>query len=148
MLAHMAKRYDTLKDFLADVAVDPDRESKDSDVEFITLSTVHSAKGLEWGRVFLMGLIDGVFPSGRALIDGDDGDIEEEKRLFYVAVTRAKDELFLSFANKSGSTERSKSRPSRFLEPSNVKRTLDERIARSTVKTISRNSKYRRYGKR
>lgn len=94
-----------------------------------------------------MGLTDGVFPSGRALIDGDDGDIEEEKRLFYVAVTRAKDELFLSFANKSGSTERSISRPSRFLEPSNVKRTLEERMARSTAKA-SRSSKYRRYGKR
>ncbi len=53
MLAHMAQRYDTLKDFIADVAVDPDRDSKDGDVEFLTLSTVHSAKGLEWGRVFL-----------------------------------------------------------------------------------------------
>ncbi len=100
MLAHMAQRYDTLKDFIADVAVDPDRDSKDGDVEFLTLSTVHSAKGLEWGRVFLEGLVDGVFPSARSLTDGDDGDIEEEKRLFYVAVTRAKDELFLQFCQQ------------------------------------------------
>jgi DNA helicase-2/ATP-dependent DNA helicase PcrA len=148
MLAYMAQRYGTLKDFLADVAVDPDRESKDSDIEYLTLSTVHSAKGLEWGRVFLMGLTDGVFPSGRALIDGDDGDIEEEKRLFYVAVTRAKNELFLSFANKSGSTGRSVNKPSRFLEPSNVKRTLEERTVRTTVKAGPRNSKYRKYGRR
>jgi DNA helicase-2/ATP-dependent DNA helicase PcrA len=148
MLAHMARRYDTLKDFLADVAVDPDRDSKDGDVQFLTLSTVHSAKGLEWGRVFLMGLIDGVFPSGRSLIDGADGDIEEEKRLFYVAVTRAKDELFLSFANKSGSTERSISKPCRFLEPENVKRTLEEGVDRSMIKAVSRNSKYRKYGRR
>lgn len=148
MLAHMAQRYDTLKDFIADVAVDPDRDSKDGDVEFLTLSTVHSAKGLEWGRVFLMGLVDGVFPSSRSLTDGDDGDIEEEKRLFYVAVTRAKDELFLSFANKSGSTERSISQPCRFLKPQNVKRTIEERTVRSTVKTVSRSSKCRKYGRR
>jgi DNA helicase-2/ATP-dependent DNA helicase PcrA len=149
ILAHMAQRYNTLKDFLADVAVDPDRDSKDGDVEFLTLSTVHSAKGLEWGRVFLIGLIDGVFPSGRSLIDADDGDIEEEKkRFFYVAVTRAKDELFLSFANKSGSTERSISRPCRFLESENVKKTLEERKARSMVKAVSRNLKDRKYGRR
>jgi len=148
MLAHMAQRYDTLKDFIADVAVDPDRDSKDGDVEFLTLSTVHSAKGLEWGRVFLMGLVDGVFPSARSLTDGDDGDIEEEKRLFYVAVTRAKNALFLSFANRSGSTERSISRPCRFLEPQDVKRTIEERTVRSTVKTVTRSSKYRKYGRR
>jgi DNA helicase-2/ATP-dependent DNA helicase PcrA len=148
MLAHMAQRYHTLKDFIADVAVDPDRDSKDGDVEFLTLSTVHSAKGLEWGRVFLMGLVDGVFPSSRSLTDRDDGDIEEEKRLFYVAVTRAKDELFLSFANRNGSTERSISQPCRFLEPQNVRRTIEERTVRSTIKAVPRSSKYRKYGRR
>ena len=126
----------------------PTRIARMSDFEFLTLSTVHSAKGLEWGRVFLIGLVDGVFPSGRSLIDADDGDIEEEKRLFYVAVTRAKEELFLSFSNKTGYTERSISKRCRFLEQENVKETLEERIARSTVKTVPRTSKYRRYGRR
>jgi len=65
-----------------------------------------------------------------------------------VAVTRAKDELFLSFANRSGSTERSISKPCRFLEPENVKKALEERIARSMVKAVSRNSKYCKYGRR
>jgi len=148
MLAHMAQRYDTLKDFIADVAVDPDRDSKDGDVEFLTLSTVHSAKGLEWGRVFLMGLVDGVFPSARSLTDGDEGDIEEEKRLFYVAVTRAKDELFLSLANRNGSRARSISQPCRFLEPQNVRRTIEERTVRSTIKAVPRSFKYRKYGRR
>jgi DNA helicase-2/ATP-dependent DNA helicase PcrA len=95
-----------------------------------------------------MGLVDGVFPSARSLTDGDDGDIEEEKRLFYVAVTRAKDELFLSFANRSGSTERSISQPCRFLEPQNVKRTIEERTVRSTVKAVNRSSKHRKYRRR
>ena len=67
----MAKRYDTLKDFLADVSVDPDKDDKHDDLEFLTLSTVHSAKGLEWGRVFLIGLVDGVFPSSRSVVDAD-----------------------------------------------------------------------------
>ena len=91
MLRNMARRYDSLKEFLGDVSVDPDKEGPDES-EYSTLSTVHSAKGLEWGRVFLIGLVDGVFPSGRSLIDNDAFEIEEEQRLFYVAVTRAKEE--------------------------------------------------------
>jgi DNA helicase-2/ATP-dependent DNA helicase PcrA len=132
MLEHMARRYDTLKDFLADVAVDPDKNDKDDGLEYLTLSTVHSSKGLEWGRVFIIGLGDGLFPSGRALTDGDDGDIEEEKRLLYVAVTRAKEELFLSFYNKNSISERSTGRLCRFLEPENVKETYEEKTAKAT----------------
>ena len=132
MLEHMARRYDTLKDFLADVAVDPDKNDKDDGLEYLTLSTVHSSKGLEWGRVFIIGLMDGLFPSGRALVDGDGSDIEEEKRLLYVAVTRAKDELFLSFYNKNSISERSTGRLCRFLEPENVKETYEEKTARAT----------------
>jgi DNA helicase-2/ATP-dependent DNA helicase PcrA len=126
MLRNMAQRYNSLKEFLADVSVDPDKEGPD-DSEYLTLSTVHSAKGLEWGRVFLIGLVEGVFPSSRSLMDTDSSDIEEERRLFYVAVTRAKEELFMSLYNKSGSTERSFASVSRFLEPKNVKATYDER---------------------
>jgi DNA helicase II / ATP-dependent DNA helicase PcrA len=126
MLKNMAQRYSGLKEFLADVSVDPDKEGPD-DSEYLTLSTVHSAKGLEWGRVFVIGLLDGVFPSGRSLIDNDAAEIEEEQRLFYVAVTRAKDELFMSLYNKSGSGEKSNTVLSRFLEPNNVRETIEQR---------------------
>jgi DNA helicase-2/ATP-dependent DNA helicase PcrA len=145
MLQHMAQRYNTLKDFLADVAVDPDKDAKESDLEFLTLSTVHSAKGLEWGRVFLIGLVDGVFPSSRALIDADEGDIEEEKRLFYVAVTRAKEELHMSYHGRNGPDGRSASRPCRFLEPKSVRKTYEERTVKSVLEATRRSSKYGGY---
>ena len=146
-LQQMALRYDSLKEFLADVAVDPDKDVHDTDLEFLTLSTVHSAKGLEWGTVFLIGLLDGVFPSGKSMLDDAGGDIEEEKRLFYVAVTRAKDQLFLSLYNKSGSSGNSLSALSRFLEPENVKRTVDERTVRAASvpvrNRLKRENRYR-----
>ena len=142
MLGQMAQRYRTLKDFLADVAVDPDKDAKDDDFEYLTLSTVHSAKGLEWGRVFLIGLVDGVFPSSRSFIDADESDIEEEKRLFYVAVTRAKEELFLSFSVKKGSNERSVARLSRFLEPVNVQKTFEKRTVEPLSRPVHHRSRY------
>jgi DNA helicase II / ATP-dependent DNA helicase PcrA len=142
MLVQMAQRYRTLKDFLADVAVDPDKDAKDDDFEYLTLSTVHSAKGLEWGRVFIIGLTDGVFPSNRSLIDADEGDIEEEKRLFYVAVTRAKEELSLSFYIKKGSNERSAGRLCRFLDPENVRNTFEKRTMESLSRPMRRHSRY------
>lgn len=138
MLAQMARRYSTLKDFLADVAVDPDKDVRDDDAEFLTLSTVHSAKGLEWGRVFLIGLVDGVFPSSRSFDDGDGNDIEEEKRLFYVALTRAKEELALSFYVKKGANERSKGKLCRFLDPANVKKTFESRVVEPAVRPARR----------
>ncbi|HAR97049.1 MAG TPA: ATP-dependent helicase, partial [Deltaproteobacteria bacterium] len=126
MLRNMAKRYGSLKEFLADVSVDPDKEGPD-DSEYLTLSTVHSAKGLEWGRVFLIGLVDGVFPSGRSLMGDDSSEIEEEQRLFYVAVTRAKDELYMSLYNRNGSGEKPVDGPSRFLTPKNVQAAIEQR---------------------
>jgi DNA helicase-2/ATP-dependent DNA helicase PcrA len=142
MLRNMAQRYDNLKEFLADVSVDPDKEGPD-DSEYITLSTVHSAKGLEWGRVFLIGLVEGVFPSSRAIVDNDAADIEEEQRLFYVAVTRAKEALFLSFYNKSGSGERPSGGVCRFLEPKNVRATYEER----SVVPLPKRPSVRHYGR-
>lgn len=143
MLGQMAQRYRTLKDFLADVAVDPDKDGKDDDYEFLTLSTVHSAKGLEWERVFLIGLADGIFPSHKALVNADREDIEEEKRLFYVAVTRAKEELFLSFSTKKGSNERIGANLCRFLEPDEVKKTFETQTGDRPVRTIRRRPGYR-----
>jgi DNA helicase-2/ATP-dependent DNA helicase PcrA len=140
MLQGMARRYGSLRDFLADVAVDPDKDAKDGDLEYLTLSTVHSAKGLEWGRVFLISLMDGVFPSARAFFDGDGNEIEEEKRLFYVAVTRAKDELYLSYCAKDGVGEKGV-KPSRFLNAPDVKKTFEERAVGSTKKAVGRNSR-------
>ena len=68
-------------------------QADDKEDEWLTVSTVHSAKGLEWRVVFVLQLGDGSFPSGYALDDGEA--MEEERRLLYVAVTRAKRELFL-----------------------------------------------------
>jgi DNA helicase-2/ATP-dependent DNA helicase PcrA len=88
--------------------------------EKVTLSSVHQAKGLEWGRVFVLWLNDGSFPSDLALRDtGNAGSGEdEERRLFYVAVTRAKDELYLSHPQTSRARDHSMvlHRRSRFLE--------------------------------
>jgi DNA helicase-2/ATP-dependent DNA helicase PcrA len=145
MLRGMAQRYHSLKEFLADVSVDPDKEGPD-DSEYVTLSTVHSAKGLEWGRVFLIGLVEGVFPSSRSTIDNDASEIEEEQRLFYVAVTRAKEELSLSLYDKGGAGERSFRGICRFLVPKNVKETIEERSPTAQVKRApaGRSTKYRR----
>jgi DNA helicase-2/ATP-dependent DNA helicase PcrA len=63
----------------------------------LTLSSVHQAKGLEWKSVFLIWLAEGMFPNARAIGDDDSTGIEEERRLFYVAATRAKDLLHLCY---------------------------------------------------
>ena len=88
----------------------PDRES-----EKITLSTIHQAKGLEWRAVFVIWLADGMFPSSRSVESADA--IEEERRLFYVAVTRAKDELYLTYPAywPGASVDNRLQRASRFL---------------------------------
>jgi DNA helicase-2/ATP-dependent DNA helicase PcrA len=80
--------------------------------ESITLSTIHAAKGLEYKAVFIMGAVEGYLPIGYAKTELQ---ISEEQRLFYVGVTRAKDQLFVSWANKDGSDDRVRTR-SRYLE--------------------------------
>lgn len=96
-LPTLAQGHRDLDRFLAEVSLEPpasvEVDADDAEDEWISLSTVHSAKGLEWHTVFVMGLCDGHFPSGYAL-DSDDS-IEEERRLLYVAVTRAERNLFL-----------------------------------------------------
>ncbi|MEM7354966.1 MAG: ATP-dependent helicase [Acidobacteriota bacterium] len=99
-LAVIAERYTELEEFLTDLAIDPPDFSRaaatlgtDSEDEWMTLSTVHSAKGLEWHTVFVVQMNMGRFPGYNSLQDADD--YEEERRLFYVAVTRAKNRLFL-----------------------------------------------------
>lgn len=82
--------------FLQEIALVSDSDSLKQSQEAVTLMTVHSAKGLEFPRVFVTGLEDGLFP----LMRDEDGDIEEERRLFYVAATRAEKALHLSFARR------------------------------------------------
>ncbi len=117
----MAERYANLEEFLADLTLEPpetsvtevDAPGRD---ERLVLSTIHSAKGLEWHCVFVLWLVDGRFPSTYAFQD-EDG-LEEERRLLYVAVTRAKRLLYLTFPvqvyDKITGTILSK--PSRFLD--------------------------------
>jgi DNA helicase-2/ATP-dependent DNA helicase PcrA len=81
--------------FLQEIALLSDADARSEDEGLVTLMTVHNAKGLEFPTVFIAGLEDGVFPHSRAL---DEGGLEEERRLFYVGVTRAMRELYLTHA--------------------------------------------------
>ena len=110
----------SLTDFLSEIALLTDQDSdKADDGEKITLMTVHSAKGLEFKNVFVVGLEENLFPSGMA---GDSPRaLEEERRLFYVAITRAEEHCYLSFAKtrfRYGKMEFGS--PSRFLRDIDV----------------------------
>jgi DNA helicase-2/ATP-dependent DNA helicase PcrA len=100
-LRTMAENYTDLADLLSDLALEPpdgtvvDVEAPDRDDERLVLSTIHSAKGLEWQCVFLIWALDGKLPSMYSF--GTDEELEEERRLFYVAVTRAKRHLYLVY---------------------------------------------------
>jgi len=125
-LKQISCRYDSLEDLLADFAIEsPDSGVKNAEYtpreeeKPLTLSTIHSAKGLEWTNVYLLGLMDGVFPVSFSL--GDEDEIEEEHRLFYVAVTRAKNNLILSLhheASRGGINQFNKI--SRFVDRANI----------------------------
>jgi DNA helicase-2/ATP-dependent DNA helicase PcrA len=99
-LGEFSERFDDAEEFLAQLTLlsSVDTENKpgrdDEPRDAVTLTTAHQAKGLEWGAVFSIWLADGMFPNNRALESGDE---EEERRLFYVSVTRAKDELYLTY---------------------------------------------------
>jgi DNA helicase-2/ATP-dependent DNA helicase PcrA len=99
-LASFARQFPTLEEFLSQLALLTNVEAEDDrparvDDEQIRLSTIHQAKGLEFDIVFVIMLCDGLFPSKRSL-ESPEGE-EEERRLMYVAVTRARDELYLSY---------------------------------------------------
>ncbi len=129
-LERIASRYDSLEQFLTDMALEPpekniNTEAKDRNDSALTLSTIHSAKGLEWHSVFVIYVAEGYLPSYLSLEDKDA--IEEERRLFYVAITRAKENLFLlkprinssprSYLDSTGSVFTT---VSRFLEEGNI----------------------------
>lgn len=118
-LAIFAANYDDLAKFLADAALGESFKGEsiagyqDGADEAIVLSTIHQAKGLEWPAVFIIGLVDGQFPNAKAFERSTD--LEEERRLFYVAATRAQDYLYLTyplFSYSSGNLNQ----PSQFIK--------------------------------
>ncbi len=118
---NISENYRSLDSLLADMAIEPvidsmiDMGETDNEDEFVTLSTIHSAKGLEWHSVFIIHAIDGYFPSVRSSEKIET--LEEERRLMYVASTRAKQNLFVTYPmnmydREAGTTY---SKPSRFI---------------------------------
>lgn len=121
ILLNITENYRSLDSFLADMAIEPAIESaaelgeEDKQDEYVTLSTIHSAKGLEWNTVFIIHALDGFFPSTRSAESNEL--LEEERRLMYVAVTRAKQILHITmpmymYERESGTIL---SKPSRFI---------------------------------
>ncbi|WP_373704715.1 ATP-dependent helicase [Porphyromonas loveana] len=103
----------TLATFLSEVVLLTDQDTGQEDSQFLTLMTVHAAKGLEFKHVFIVGMEENLFPM---IMNANEQGLEEERRLFYVAITRAKETCHISYAaerSRNGRTERS--RPSRFL---------------------------------
>jgi len=129
MFLAIAERYKSMTEFLNDMAIEPptesvvDLEPETKEEEFLSLSTIHSAKGLEWRAVFIIWALDGRFPSSKAA--DSENSLEEERRLFYVACTRAKEKLYISYPTNIYDRESGivLSKPSRFLD------TIGEEIA-------------------
>lgn len=123
-LSQFGSGYTDILEFLEQLSLmgavdgEPTGDKNERDDEKVTLSSIHQAKGLEWKVVFLIWLVDGQFPNGRILEADDLPMLEEERRLFYVALTRAKDELYLIYPmlNPKSYTGDIICRPSRFLE--------------------------------
>jgi DNA helicase-2/ATP-dependent DNA helicase PcrA len=117
-LVGFAQRFEETQDFLAQILLLNSETSDrhvDQELDAVKLTTVHQAKGLEYDVVFLIGLADGQFPGRRSI---EAGDVEEERRLFYVAVTRARNELYLCYpkiASRPGPGGMMNT-PSRFLQ--------------------------------
>lgn len=90
----------TLSGFLEEIALVADIDSVDPNQDYVLLMTLHSAKGLEFPKVFLTGMEDGIFPGYMTISSGDPSDLEEERRLCYVGITRAMKELTLTCAQQ------------------------------------------------
>lgn len=121
-LLAICSRYASIETFLSDIALEPPSESlsdidpDDGEDEFVTVSTIHSAKGLEWNTVMLIWANEGRIPSARSA--ENEASLEEERRLLYVACTRAKERLILTYPAVMLEWEHNDvlGRPSRFLE--------------------------------
>lgn len=118
---YLSEQYSNLEDFISDTALEPPDASvegmykRNSDDEALTISTIHSAKGLEWDSVFIIGAVDGRFPSAYSFNSAEEMD--EELRLMYVATTRAKNNLYITYPVDmyDYSMNMVLSKPSRFL---------------------------------
>ncbi len=107
------EREASLADFLEQTALRSDADDRSDDQGLVTLMTLHNAKGLEYPIVFMIGLEEGMFPHSRAL---DEGDVEEERRLCYVGITRAQRDLYLTYARtRNVFGARNFGAPSRFI---------------------------------
>jgi len=132
MFISIADRYNSLSEFLQDMAIEPpiesviDIEEESKEEEFLNLSTIHSAKGLEWRAVFIIWALDGRFPSSKSA--ENEQTLEEERRLFYVACTRAKEKLYITYPMSIFDREQGivLSKPSRFIE--NISEDIAERF--------------------
>jgi DNA helicase-2/ATP-dependent DNA helicase PcrA len=119
-LVNVAAEYDgseaeahSLEEFLQQVSLRSDADERTDDAGVVTLMTLHNAKGLEFGIVFMIGCEEGVFPHSRAL---DEGGLEEERRLCYVGITRAERDLYVCYARtRSVFGSRTWGAPSRFI---------------------------------
>lgn len=119
---YLSTQYSNLEDFISDLALEPPDASvegmykKNSDDEALTISTIHSAKGLEWDSVFIIGAVDGRFPSAYSF--NSEEEMDEELRLMYVATTRAKNNLYVTYPVDmyDYSMNMVLSKPSRFLD--------------------------------
>ena len=127
MFQNITERYKNVNELLTDLALDPpnesvvDIESPGPEEEYLTLSTIHSAKGLEWNSVFIIYALEGRFPTMHSA--GNDDELEEERRLMYVACTRAKENLFITYPINIYDRESGMilSKPSRFIQGINEK---------------------------
>ncbi|MDO5114202.1 MAG: ATP-dependent helicase, partial [Planctomycetia bacterium] len=144
-LVDVAKRFRSRQEMLSDFVLDPPQSSEafasvpDRDDDYLILSTIHSAKGLEWTSVFIIHASDGNIPSDMAT--GRPDEIDEELRLFYVAMTRAKDYLYVSCPMRyfhlgpSWKNDYSRVLPTRFLPPKILKTAFDEEyVANETLR--------------
>lgn len=122
VLIELAGRYDSLEKFLTDFALDPPSKKfgnkttpliDESEDKPVTISTIHSAKGLEWYSVFIPHALDGLIPSVRAIKNIEE--LEEERRLFYVACSRAREDLIITMPSYVATYNGFLSYPSRFL---------------------------------
>jgi len=130
-----AKSFATLPDFLEEVALMSSVDTT-SDTQKVTLMTIHAAKGLEFPVVFMVGMEEGIFPHSR-IYEAGPGELEEERRLCYVGMTRAREELHLSYAqSRLQFGQRGYNTPSRFLSD------MGYEITNMPAPSLSRNDDY------
>lgn len=142
-LLAVASQYKTVPEFLEGAALAEAETKKSLSNAKITLMTVHSAKGLEFDNVFVVGMEEGLFPHSRSIMIGNKDEIEEERRLMYVAMTRAKQRLYLFYAkSRLIFGGRNRSIPSRFL--SEIEASLIDKKFLSLIAQPQRKSESKR----